>query len=342
MITPGEYVKRYQNKVVLPSDHDLFDIDFSLIANHFKSVKTSDKVGTITSPFNKHGLFKLKSVDWKINQWMKPGPLNQSAIESQFELVYMFMSTVYSHVHIMDYPMATESLHDIIFSANHFSSIRELNWNQETVQSLLFIANMANKERQGEQPFVIDFVRSIGAAPIQLPASIKFEGNGDCVHTPFMIIGFTGDRTDPEAYASIQQSFADRQLIGKPILVIESVSGTPFYHGDLKLKPLHRIDNKTKKMIALYVPSAFTAESMVMLDHIFKLIPIDETEALNLGINTICGYSSRFDVDMALVPEGAPQLAEQLMALNYKVFKMPVATQNLGGGPWCMINELQH
>lgn len=326
--------------VYTSNSSDLCQIDFAKLAQKYLIQKTSDKVGVVGSPFDKNGILQVTHVHWDINHWMKKEPLDTHAIDVQFELIATTMSELYATCHLIDYPDHDDAIHDIIFAANHFSAIRPLPSSQYS-EPVVFLSHMAHTQRQSETPYVIGYLRALGQSPILMPDNCNFEGAGDLIQTPFINIGFVGDRTHKEAYRFTQDYASTRGITLPPILLIKTPKNSIFYHGDLKFKPLDHIDPSTGKLSALILKSAFDSTDYHALAHIFQLIDVDETEAVEqLAVNCITGYSAHHQTNVALITDHTPKLKKTLESVGYHVLTVPLATKSLGGGPWCMVNEI--
>ncbi len=150
---------------------------------------------------------------------------------------------------------ARKGLFDQVFTAN-------IAWHKG---NRAVIARLAPEWRRGEEAIVREWFKGEGSRVIDLPESLKFEGQGDVIS-----IGEAGHlfcygiRNNFEVMEFLEKTF---DLRGKfiPLRLVNP----EFYHGDVCIR------YSRKRNALLYNPSAFDAESLRRIEN----LPVDKMEA---------------------------------------------------------------
>lgn len=187
--------------------------------------------------------FKIAWENPELNQWMSVDeqPVLERALPQWDELRKLYAAC---GVVIEDIP-PDENLPDMTFAANG-------GW----VNGKNFlVSNFAPPERRGESAHYLRWALAHGYVTAKVP--VPFEGSGDIITTRDAYLYCHGPRNSPDAPREIERIVGP---LDRPMLTLELVSGSGFYHGDLAIFYVR----KTNKL--LYCPYAFTAKSLSILE----------------------------------------------------------------------------
>ena len=193
------------------------------------------------------------------------------------------------------------------------------------------VPNFRCPERQGETPYFQAYFEGLKARGLiadvhRLPASIAFEGAGDCLWDGAREIFWMGygQRSGADAAPHIASYF------GKPVVPVELVDPR-FYHLDTCLRPL-------PKGQIVYFPAAFSTAAhaeIVARAGAQNLIPVEEADATVFACNNVA-FSNHIVLSSA-----SPALRARLEALGYQVHATPLwAFHRSGGSALCLTLRL--
>ncbi len=173
-------------------------------------------------------------------------------------------------------------------------------------------------ERQPEEAYNRAWFQAAGLTVLELPASIRFEGEGDAFLADERILMGHGFRTEAGAAEALEKS------IGMEVVPVELVDPW-FYHLDTCLAPIGLGR-------ALWYPEAFSAQAQRRIHGLFiELIPVPEDEARKLVCNAVSN-----GVDVA-ISAGCPVTAKRLDDHGYRVHPVELDQFLLaGGGAKCL------
>lgn len=213
-------------------------------------------------------------VNYEINPWMKNniGTVDNLTAVSQWEELHKQLISVGNEIVLMR--NQSPEIPDLVFTANAA---------MKSGKSVL-IANFANAERRPESNLYKEVFESIGfnADMRCIETNINFEGAGDVLlhqssNTYVLAYGF---RTDKKALEIVQGFLKDNASSSKVAQV--KLVDPRFYHLDTCFCPLDNGD-------ILYYPEAFSKESLIIIQEIFKdkLIEVSEPDAQNFACNAV-------------------------------------------------------
>ncbi|MFC0562416.1 dimethylarginine dimethylaminohydrolase family protein [Halalkalibacter alkalisediminis] len=140
-----------------------------------------------------------------------------------------------------------------------------------TFGHILFVAEMANKLRQGEEEVLKGWLEKEDISYFNLRGD-KIEGGDVIVNGETIYVGLS-DRTNQQAIDHLQS-----------ILPHYEVVTVPFTEKYLHLDCVFNIISPTE---ALYYPGAFTQKEIKILSSRFELIEVSEEEQFTLGTNVL-------------------------------------------------------
>ena len=135
----------------------------------------------------------------------------------------------------------------------------------------LFISEMANPIRQGEEQILATWVKKHGIHYKKL-SSHSIEGGDVIVDGERVFIGVS-HRTSKEAIQTLQEELPEFKIISIPF-------NPKYLHLDCVFNILSRKD-------ALIYPDAFDAETMELLGSMYQLIEVNEKEQFTMGTNVL-------------------------------------------------------
>ncbi|MHC4512376.1 MAG: dimethylarginine dimethylaminohydrolase family protein [Planctomycetota bacterium] len=257
------------------------------------------------------------AVEYVINPHMAAnvGAVDTGRARSQWEALREAYRGLGFEVHVLP---AVPGMPDLVFTANQSFPTLFVGGRWGAV-----LSHLKHDEREGEVAIFAAWYDQAGARTLELEGTkAPFEGMGDALWLPGhrLVLGGYGFRTDPEAYAHL----AD--LLEVPVLALALVD-EHFYHLDTCLS---LIDSGT----ALYVPDAFDAESITMLEKTFPCLialPADESVDL-LACNGHCPDERHF-----LVQSGCERTVGIVRDLGLEVIELDTSEYlKSGGSVFCM------
>ncbi len=254
-------------------------------------------------------------VEYIINPWMEGHKGEDLHIEAapQWQALYKILSGLVDVV-LMD---AQPHLPDLVFTANAGLVLGKK----------AIVSRFRKPERQGEEPFFLDWFKKDGFEIIDWPQDVAFEGAGDALfdrgQKSLLWVGH-GFRSDERAPAMLER------YLGCKTATLHLVDPR-WYHLDTCLCPL-------SGGYLMYYPAAFDAASVVLIKSIVpesKLIEVGETDALAYACNAV-------DVAGKIVMNAATtDLHQRLTECGFDVITTPLTMfLRAGGAAKCLTLKL--
>lgn len=243
---------------------------------------------------------------YEINDWMHLDnrPDRTRALQQWDELYQILTEKLGVEVSLV--PQA-EECPDMVFTANAGL----------VVGRRAVVSRFKHVERQAEEPYFREHLRSLGFETVDLEAPAgqeipAFEGEGDALRAgKYMVAGY-GLRTDRSAHEQLGS------LVRDPLLSVELVDGR-WYHLDTCFLPL------SENQVFFY-PGAFSPESVQALRATFRCFEVDPEEALRFACNAVVIG------DAVVLPADCPKLCRDLEGLGYRCFSVPMTEFIKAGG----------
>ncbi len=206
------------------------------------------------------------AVNYEINPWMKnqAGNIIHDLALSQWQALFNILSGK-AKVQVMP---ADPAWPDLVFTANVGLPV--------PVTKHFILSNFKHPQRQGEKPLNRAWFESQGWECVELPSEVRFEGAGDAlVDSRGLLWLGHGFRSDATAVALLTRQ------VDMPIRPLQLIDPA-YYHLDTCFCPLS--DGS-----ALYVPSAFAADSRQLLKDVFgtRLIALTREEGRLFCANAV-------------------------------------------------------
>lgn len=184
------------------------------------------------------------------------------------------------------------------------------------------LARFKFRERQGEERYFQEWFEQNGFKVAKLSKGFH-EGEGDALFVrPGIMFGGYGFRSDQAA----QEETAE--LLGCSKLVSCKLIDGRFYHLDTCFTP---IDGKR----ALFVPSAFSKDSIREMEKDVELFSVIESDALNFACNAVV-----LEKDIIL-PTGCATTEKLLKSWGYSTHSLPMTEYlKAGGATKCLSLQL--
>lgn len=249
------------------------------------------------------------TVEYAINPWMENvAPCDTELAKRQWEDLYnAIMREAGADVVLLD---PVEGLPDLVFTAN-----AALVYNDVAVT-----AHYRHTERQGEEPYGVQWFKEQGFKVTQMPQGTYFEGSGDGLIWEDRIFSGYRARTSIEAHNVLTQA------TGLPVLSVE-LADPRYYHVDVCMCPL--ADGHL-----IYAPSAFDAYGNAVIEAnvpVEKRIPVTPEEAANFACNAVNVN------DVVIFHEGSHRMADDLKARGFKTVQVNMSEfLKSGGSAKCM------
>ncbi|MCO5231838.1 MAG: arginine deiminase family protein [Chitinophagales bacterium] len=261
----------------------------------------------VKNPYMKHNIGKINSAH-ALTQWT-----NIYKVFQQWKAKGV--------IETLEVMKARPHLEDMVFCANPFFAFLDSN-----NMPVVLLSNMRHSRRQAEVSEYRSYFEQHGVRCIEIPDSIKIEGNGDLIPHPkhrLIWMGY-GYRTDIAA-ADILQDALQAYII--PLRLVSE----HFYHLDTCFCI---IDDEHVAICR----SAFDESSYLKIKQIFPFVyEISEKEAREkFSLNALV-MSHQNGKKYALVPQGADEMQHLLISLDVEV--NIVDTQEFiksGGSIYCM------
>lgn len=193
--------------------------------------------------------------------------------------------------------------------------------------------------RQAEQPHAKEVLESLGIEVTELPAGLRFSGQGDALPCGDLLFCGSTYRSDTAAQEIAAETLGYRrvQLQTKPQLdehgrpVRNVASGWPdsfYYDIDLALSVLRGPENGSKGLIA-YCPDAFVEDSRRILEDMTEVekIIVSEAEARTAFA---CNLVSTGEA--VVMTANAPEFTQELVAYGFTLWRPEINELVKGGG----------
>jgi N-dimethylarginine dimethylaminohydrolase len=180
-----------------------------------------------------------------------------------------------------------------------------------TFGHILFVAEMANKIRQGEEDVLKSWLEQHDISYYNLKGDM-IEGGDVVVNGESIYVGLS-NRTNEKAIEHLHS-----------ILPHHEVVTVPFTEKYLHLDCVFNIISPTE---ALYFPKAFTQKEIDFLSSRFELIEVDEEEQFSLGTNVLnIGNKKIFSLPVN------PKVNKELRKRGYEVIEVDIMEIIKSGG----------
>ena len=201
-------------------------------------------------------------IEYEINPWMSRsrGSVTEQA-HAQWQHLYETLVGLGVRVELLT---PQPGLPDLVFTAN-----AGLMFGQR-----FFSSRFRYEVRARETPYYDAWFQGHGFAVEHLPEGTYFEGAGDALFCgPTLFAGYR-IRSDVRGHQWLGR------VLGKQVLPVELINPR-FYHLDTCFCPLAPGE-------AIYYPAAFDAYGRKVLEqHIPRLLPVEEPEAIRFGCNAV-------------------------------------------------------
>jgi N-dimethylarginine dimethylaminohydrolase len=201
------------------------------------------------------------TVSYEINPWMKIDrtPVADRA-RSQWKNFHDALKAAGAQLEYLD---PAPRFPDLVFTANG-GLIRG---------KKALLARFRHVERQGEEPLFEAWFKKAGYE-VHHVTSGAFEGEGDALFAGETLFCGSGFRSDAQVFPKVQKLLDIRRIR------VCTLIDPRYYHLDTCFCPLDA-------QRALYVPGAFTPESIQMLKQDIELIPLNDHDAQLFGCNSV-------------------------------------------------------
>ena len=201
------------------------------------------------------------------------------------------------------------------------------------------LAHLPNK-RQAEEPYAKKVFRDLGMQVIELPATVRFSGQGDALPFGKMLFMGTTFRTDLEAHRLIAdilgyevislQTIPKRRFLELGPVATNRITGWPdsfFYDLDLALAVLQLPTGSSKGLIA-WCPAAFTPASQAKI----RNLDIDRIEVSRREAQKSYACNLVSTGETVIMTACAPKLKRVLEARGLMVITPQIQELAKGGG----------
>ncbi|ARK30630.1 dimethylarginine dimethylaminohydrolase family protein [Halalkalibacter krulwichiae] len=180
-----------------------------------------------------------------------------------------------------------------------------------TMGHILFVAEMANKLRQGEEEVLKGWLEQQDISYFNLRRD-QIEGGDVLIDGQTIYVGLS-DRTNQQAIDHLQS-----------ILPHYNVVTVPFIEKYLHLDCVFNIISPTE---ALYYPHAFTQKEIDLLASRYELIEVSEEEQFTLGTNVLSiGHKKIFSLPVN------QKVNDQLRSRGYEIIEVDITEIIKSGG----------
>ncbi len=247
---------------------------------------------------------KYFDVTYEINPWMS---VQRAPDTSLAQLQWKELDkTLGSLGASLDYIEPEAGHPDLVFTANA-GLVRG---------NKVVLSHFKYPERQGEEPIFHRWFERNGYEVHTIKE--YFEGEGDALFLGSTLFGGYGFRTDKEAFAPVKKILDIKEV------VLCELTDSRFYHLDTCFCPIG-----PKK--ALYVPSAFSEASKILMSAHVELLPISEKDALKFACNAVVLGNS------IVIPAGCEETKKTLASEGMKVHEVALNEfMKAGGSAKCL------
>ncbi|KPB05951.1 dimethylarginine dimethylaminohydrolase family protein [Bacillus sp. CHD6a] len=180
-----------------------------------------------------------------------------------------------------------------------------------TLGNILFVAEMANKIRQGEEDVLKSMLEQQEISYLNLKGDM-IEGGDVIIHGKKVYVGLS-NRTNEEAIKHLQSFLPHYEVIK-----------VPFKEKYLHLDCVFNIISPTE---ALYYPEAFTQQEIDNLSSQFELIEVTKDEQFTLGTNVLSiGNKKIFSLPVN------PKVNAELTKRGYEIIEVDIIEIIKSGG----------
>jgi N-dimethylarginine dimethylaminohydrolase len=249
-------------------------------------------------------------IEYEINPWMSRsrGSVPERA-HAQWRALYEALCRLGVGVELMT---PQKGLPDLVFTAN-----AGLIFHQQ-----FFSSRFRHDVRARESPEFDRWFADHGFTVEHLPVDMFFEGAGDALFCGEILFAGYRIRSDARSHQHIGQA------INKRVLAMELIDAR-FYHLDTCFCPLAPGE-------AIYYPAAFDAYGKKVLEnHVPRLLPVVEPEALRFGCNAVVIGKT------AVINTGCERLAADLQSWGYQTVAVELDEfLKAGGSAKCLTLRL--
>ncbi|PYZ92952.1 hypothetical protein CR194_13575 [Salipaludibacillus keqinensis] len=180
-----------------------------------------------------------------------------------------------------------------------------------TLGEMVFVAEMAQGARKGEENVLIDWLKREGVPYYNLTGNV-IEGGDVMIHGKKIFVGLSS-RTNQQAIDNLQSRLQEYKVYTVPI--------------DEKYLHLDCVFNIISETEALYFPKAFTEKEIQLLAEHFTLIEVNEREQFTMGTNVL----SLGDKKVLSLPVNK-ELNDQLRKRDFDVIEVDISEIIKSGG----------
>jgi N-dimethylarginine dimethylaminohydrolase len=246
-------------------------------------------------------------IEYEINPWMSRARGAEAVLaQEQWKNLHATLSQLDCQIHLIKPQL---KLPDMVFTANAGLAIGRR-----------FIpSNFRHKERAGEAPHFVNWMKTQGYEIARLPDGLFFEGEGDALFAGDTLFCGYKFRSDINSHRVVAE------MLGSLTISVELIDPR-FYHLDTCFCPL-------PDGTAVWFPAAFDEYGQrTIRDHVSKLIDVVEDEAKHFCCNAVV-----LERDIVL-PEGAPMLVRNLVDRGYRCHELPMSEfLKAGGACKCLV-----
>ena len=249
-------------------------------------------------------------IEYEINPWMsRQQQVDHPLAMRQWEQLRSLLVELGAEIELLE---PVRGCPDLVFTANAGM----------IYQQRVVLSHFRHAERQGEEPFFVNWFAQHGYELLQLPAGCYFEGAGDALFCGDTLVAGYCTRSDMRS----QQQVA--ALIGHRVIALELVR-PQFYHLDTCFCPL-------APGLAIYYPGAFDSYGRQALAAcVDELLEVEEEEALEFACNAVVVGRH------VITNTGCPRLQATLQAHGFTPLSTPLTEfVKAGGSAKCLTLRL--
>jgi lysine-ketoglutarate reductase/saccharopine dehydrogenase-like protein (TIGR00300 family) len=249
-------------------------------------------------------------VDYVINPWME-GNVHKSSRDRAVEQWQKLFHIIKDNAQV-ELIQSQPGVPDMVFTANAGLLL----------ENTVVLSRFYHKERQGEEPFFLQWFKDQGYTVHTLPKDLPFEGAGDALldrEGRWLWAGY-GFRSELDSHAYLAK-WLDIEVLSLRLM------DERFYHLDTCFCPLTdgyllyyppAFDSYSNRLIELRVPEA-------------KRIVVNEPDAVNFACNAV-------NIDRTLIMNKASdELKERLGAIGFRIIETPLTEfMKAGGAAKCL------
>ena len=239
-------------------------------------------------------------VTYEINPWMSVQRTPQiERAKAQWQMLHHTLLRLGAW---LEYVEPAEGLPDMVFTANA-GLVRG---------NRVILSHFRYAERQGEEPLFEKWFAAAGYEVIKLTGGF-FEGQGDALFAGERLFCGCGFRSDADVFPEVGK------LLELAEVVVCELVDPRFYHLDTCFCPLDA--NR-----ALYVPTAFKAESIKCMQDKIELFPVEAADAARFACNAVVLGKD------VILPAGCAGVEKVLKKLDFVPHPVELGEFLKGGG----------